>query len=88
MRNTNRKLPLACRAAGFEYKRVCFGLCNAPPTFQHLMDKVLGGLTGTEIYWYIDDLIIFCCTARLHAVRLEHMLQRLEKANLKLQHDK
>jgi hypothetical protein len=88
MRNTNRKLPLACQAAGFEYNRLCFGLCNTPPTFQHLMDKVLGDLAGTEIYWYIDNLIIFSCTPRVHAVCLEHMLQRLEKENLKLQPDK
>jgi hypothetical protein len=83
MRNTNRKQPLACQAAGFEYNKLCLGLCNVPPTFHHLMDNVLGGLTGTEIYWYIDDLIIFSCTARVQAVRLEHVLQGLENANIK-----
>jgi hypothetical protein len=69
----------------FEYNRLCFGPCNAPPTFQRLMDKVLRGLTGTEVYCYVDDLIVFNATAKEHAFRLEHVLQRPENANLKLQ---
>jgi len=72
----------------FDYSRLCFGLCKAPPAFQRLMDSVLGGLIGTEAYCYIDDLFVFSCTAREHAVRVEHVLQRLENANLKFQPDK
>jgi hypothetical protein len=71
----------------FGYNGLCFGLCNAPPTFQRIMDKVLGGLIGAEVYCYIDDLIIFSCTGREHAVRLEYVLQRLENAYLKLHPD-
>ena len=70
----------------FDYSKLCFGLCKAPPTFQRLMDSVLGGLMGTEVC-YIDDLVVFSCTAREHAVRVEHVLQRLENANLKFQPD-
>jgi hypothetical protein len=88
MSHTNKKLALSVPSGHFEYNRLCFGLCHAPPTFQRLMDKVLGGLVGTEVYCYIDDLIVFSSTAKEHAVRLEHVLQRLENANLKLQPDK
>ena len=28
----------------FEFNQVPFGLCNAPATFSHLMDRVLAGL--------------------------------------------
>jgi hypothetical protein len=56
MKNTNKILPLACRATGtFSTTWLCFGLCNAPPTFQRVMDEVLGGLIGTEVSCYIDD---------------------------------
>jgi hypothetical protein len=49
------------------------------------MDVVLKNLTGTECWIFIDDLIIFSDTIEEHACRLEHVLERFEKANLKLQ---
>jgi hypothetical protein len=67
----------------FEENTLFFRLCNAPPTFQRHMNKVLGCLIGTEVCCCIDDLIICSCTAREHGVGLEQVLQRLEDANLK-----
>jgi hypothetical protein len=49
------------------------------------VDKVLRDLIGTEVYCYVDDLIIFSSTPEEHAKSLEHALERLERANLKLQ---
>ena len=52
------------------------------------MDLVLRDLTWTEVYTFIDDVIIFAETIHEHARRLEHVLQRFDKANLQLQHGK
>ena len=62
-----------------------FGLCNAPATFQRLMDNVLMGLKGEEALVYLDDIIIFGSSLEEHTKRLERVLQRLEKANLYMQ---
>lgn len=50
----------------FEFKRLPFGLCNAPRTFQRLMDIVLSGLIGTSCYVYLDDTVIYAATLEEH----------------------
>jgi hypothetical protein len=69
----------------YHFHRLPYGLSNSPASFQRLMDMVLRNLTGAECWVFLDDLIIFADTIEEHAQRLEHVLQRFEKANLKLQ---
>ena len=62
----------------FQFKVMPFGLCNAPQTFQRLMERVLAGLQWEECLVYLDDIIIFSKTFEEHMERLEHVLQRLK----------
>ena len=62
----------------FEFNVMPFGLCNAPATFQRLMDSVLAGLQWTS---YVDDIIIPGKTFDDHLHNLNSVL-RLREANL------
>ena len=42
----------------FEFNVMLFGLCNAPATFQRLMDAVLADLQWKSCLVYLDDVII------------------------------
>ena len=62
-----------------------FGLCNAPATFQRLMDSVLAGLQWSACLVYIDDIIIM---GREHLKNTcktcSRFFERLKVAGLKL----
>lgn len=72
----------------YEFKRMPFGLKNAPATFQRLMDRVLSGLQGTLLFVYLDDIVIYASSLREHEMKFNKLAERLRAANLRLQPDK
>jgi len=71
-----------------QFKRMPFGLENAPATFQRLMDNVLTGLQGNELFVYMDDIVIYARSLKEHEIKFNRLMARLRDANLKLQPDK
>ena len=69
----------------FEFKVMPFGLCNAPATFQRLMDLVLAGMQWSQCLVYLDDIIIPGRSVKEHLRNVASVLQRLRDAELKLQ---
>ena len=65
-----------------------FGLKNAPPTFQRLVDKVLAGLIGRGVYAYIDDILIYSKTREEHDDLVRQVLERLQAAGLRVSLEK
>ena len=43
----------------YEFNVIPFGLCNAPSTFQRLMEATLRGLQWHQCLIYLDDVIVF-----------------------------
>jgi len=64
-----------------------FGLKAAPATFQRLM-SVVSGMQGLKSLCYLDDLLIFGETLKVHNDRFRDVFARLRMHNLKLQPDK
>ena len=67
----------------FECDRMPFGLCNAPATFQQLMQNCMGELNLIYCLIYLDDLIMFLWTAEEH-LHLHVIFDWLREYNLKL----
>lgn len=58
----------------FQFKRMPFGLRNAPLQFQRFMDSVLGSLRWTAALVYIDDILVFSADIDSHANHLRVLL--------------
>ncbi|GFV08715.1 retrovirus-related Pol polyprotein from transposon 297 [Trichonephila clavipes] len=61
-----------------------FGLCNAPATFERMMDNLLRHFKWTMCLCYLDDIIVFSETFEDHLIRLRLVLKCLQEAGLKL----
>ena len=72
----------------YEFNGMPFGMKNAPATFKKIMDRVLSGLQGVELFIYIDDIVIYAKSLKEHNTKLEKLLGRLKSANLVLQLEK
>ncbi|KAI3372618.1 hypothetical protein L3Q82_023087, partial [Scortum barcoo] len=64
----------------FEYTVMSFGLCNAPATFQRLMNLVVSGLDGCAVY--LDDVVVFSDSWDDHLHRISALFGRLAEAHL------
>jgi hypothetical protein len=78
------KTAFICHRGSFRFPRMPFGACNAPATFQRLMDTVLRNLNFEICLAYLDDVILFSHDLPSHMERLDKLFQRLREANLKL----
>ena len=68
----------------YEFRVMAFGLCNAPSTFQRLMEVVLGGLVRESCFVYLDDIVVVGRTFDEHLTNLTKVFSRLREAGLHL----
>ncbi|GFU58770.1 hypothetical protein TNCV_3089111 [Trichonephila clavipes] len=68
----------------WQFKVMPFGLCNAPATFERLMETVLKGLTFEACLIYLNDVIIGGRTFEEHLQNIRKVLSKLRDAILKL----
>ena len=82
--NSVAKTAFATPTGLYEYKRMPFGVCNGPATFQRLIFNVFSGLIGKQCLCYIDDVIVIGKTVEEHLLNLDAVLTRLRDNNLKI----
>ena len=63
------------RGHHLRYKTMPFGLCNAPATFQRLMEKVLEGMIWKYAVVYLDDVVIFSQDPEEHMKHLQQVFE-------------
>ena len=59
----------------YKFLRMLYSLCNAPATFQHLMQNCLGELNLMYALIYLDNMIVYSKTEEEHLVRLCAVLE-------------
>ena len=72
----------------YECESMPFGLCNALPTFQRLMQNCLGELNLTYCLIYLDDVIVFSEMPEEHLWRMHVVFGRIREHGLKLKPSK
>ena len=59
-----------------------FGMCNAPMTFQRVMEVVHSGLLWKNCFVYIVNVLVCSRTFEEHITHLDQVLGHLREAGL------
>ena len=87
-REARAKTAFAMHSGLFQFRVMPFGLCNAPATFERLMDRVLQGLRWSRCLVYLDDIISFGGTFDGALSNLTLIFERLRSYGLQLKSSK
>ena len=71
------KTAFVTRYGSFEYLVMPFGLCNAPATFQRIMNTILRDGLDKFVLVFLDDILIFSRTKEEHERHIRTILERL-----------
>nr|GEU85529.1 reverse transcriptase domain-containing protein [Tanacetum cinerariifolium] len=82
------KTTFTCPYGTFAYRRMPFGLCNAPGTFQRCMMAMFHDIIKKTMVVFMDDFLVFKNSFQSYLSRLEKMLKRFEDTNLCLNWEK
>ncbi|GJS74408.1 reverse transcriptase domain-containing protein [Tanacetum coccineum] len=82
------KTTFTCPYRTFAYRRMPFGLCNAPGTFQRCMMAIFHDMIEKTMEVFMDDFSVFGDSFSTCLSHLDKMLKRCEDTNLVLNWEK
>nr|GFA78540.1 reverse transcriptase domain-containing protein [Tanacetum cinerariifolium] len=82
------KTTFTCPYGTFAYKRMPFGLCNAPRTFQRCMMAIFHDMIEKMMEVFMDDFSVFGNSFSTCLTNLKNMLKRCEDTKLALNWEK
>ncbi|GJW36808.1 reverse transcriptase domain-containing protein [Tanacetum coccineum] len=82
------KTTFTCPYGTFAYRRMPFGLCNAPGTFQRCMMAIFHDMIEETMEVFMDDFSVFGDSFSSCLSNLDKMLKRCEDTNLVLNWEK
>ena len=77
------KTAFVCDKGLFAFRVLPMGLRNSPATYQRLMVHIMSPLLYETCLVYLDDCIVYSRTFEEHIQRLDEVLTRMGKSNLK-----
>ncbi|GJU49696.1 reverse transcriptase domain-containing protein [Tanacetum coccineum] len=86
--NDQEKTTFTCPYRMFAYRRMPFGLCNAPGTFQRCMMSIFHDMIEKTMEIFMDDFSVFGNYFSTCLTNIEKMLKRCEDTNLALNWEK
>lgn len=66
----------------YQFRMIPFGLCNTAQRLCRLMDKVIPARLKSNVFIYLDDLLVISEDFETHLKLLEHVAECLRSANL------
>ncbi|GJT70923.1 reverse transcriptase domain-containing protein [Tanacetum coccineum] len=82
------KTTFTCPYGTFAYRRMPFGLCNAPGTFQRCMMAIFHDMIEKTMEVFMDDFSVFGDSFSSCLANLDRMLKRCEDTKLALNWEK
>ncbi|XP_024958882.1 uncharacterized protein LOC112499837, partial [Cynara cardunculus var. scolymus] len=76
------KTTFTCPYGTFAFRRMPFGLCNAPATFQRCMMSIFSDMLEHSMEIFMDDFSVYGTSYDLCLQNLEKSLQRCEETDL------
>ena len=88
MSEDQEKTTFTCPFGTYAYRRMPFGLCNAPGTFQRCMMSIFSDLLEDCIEIFLDDFTVYGDSFETCLRHLDVVLERCRKKNLVLNYEK
>ncbi|KAJ9535982.1 hypothetical protein OSB04_un000851 [Centaurea solstitialis] len=86
--NDQEKTTFTCPYGTFAFRRMHFGLCNAPATFQRCMMSIFSDMLEQSMEVFMDDFSVYGRSYENCLQNLERILKRCEETNLVLNWEK
>jgi len=82
------KTAFVTHRGNFHFKRLPFGISNAPASYQSLMAKVLRGILFSYALCYLDDILCMSDSPEKHCEHLSEIFDRFRQAKLRFNPNK
>jgi hypothetical protein len=88
LKQDQEKNTFTCPYGTYAYRRMPFGLCNAPATFQRCMSAIFHGFCEEIVEVFMDDFSVYGTSIDNCLHNLDKVLQKCEETNLVLNWEK
>lgn len=82
------KTAFSTQSGTYRFLSMPFGLCNAPATFQRVMQTILSSVLGICAFVYLDDIVVFSKSFEQHTTDLTKVFALIKQSGMKISPEK